>query len=150
MRRPLTEPPGSLHVPREIFGYRGLCLQPAGSVALAGAGLETAGCSGAAAQKWTFTTRGEVRHRASGLCLRDGEDGRPALAACATGDARQAWLRAFSGDLVGHSGLCLDVAGASASDPAPVILWPCTASGSENQKWWSFYPEVQGSGGPPN
>jgi hypothetical protein len=149
MRKPLTEPSGSLKVPREIFGYQGKCLQPIDQTPHNGTLLEMRSCNGSAGQKWKFTTAGAVRHDASGLCLRDQAGARPSLGTCST-SAAQKWLRALDGNLIGNSGRCADVEGASQAEGAAVLSWPCPAGGSENQKWWSFYPEVSSNGGSPN
>ncbi|WP_432136968.1 glycoside hydrolase [Streptomyces sp. bgisy154] len=94
-------------------------------------GAALAGCTGDAAQSWSYDARGALK--GSQGYLTAGSGGLTATASF-TGAAGQRWLLNGNGQIVSEaSGKCLDVSGRSTADRARVIVYSCT--GGDNQAW---------------
>lgn len=124
--------------PQRIFGQAGKCLRPDADPDNAGL-LVLSSCTGDGAEWWTFAGDGTLV--VGDQCLHAGPDAnmtRPQLGDC-DGAADTVWTRETDGELVAAGGRCLNVAGGSTDDGAPVVLWTCTPS-ARNEKWFSAYP----------
>jgi hypothetical protein len=114
----------------------GRCLDVPGAAAVDGATLQIYDCTGAAGQKWTASTSGELRTLGS-MCLDDpsgGASDTPVTVSTCHGGANQQWVPQADGTVRNvATGLCLDVSEAATDNETPVIVYECHAG--DNQRW---------------
>ncbi|MFJ4908979.1 ricin-type beta-trefoil lectin domain protein [Streptomyces sp. NPDC093249] len=125
-------PPGGA-----LTGPAGKCPDVAGGAPADGAPVQSYGCNGTAAQRWTLAGDGSVR--ALGTCLdvtggSTADGARVQLYNC-NGTAAQRWRYDPATHDVVHTGAdkCLDVTGGSSADGTRAQIWSRT--GGANQKW---------------
>ena len=113
----------------------GKCLDVPGASQTNGTGLIIYTCNGAANQRWTQTTAGELRVYNNTKCMEAGASaGSRAVINSCTGSNSQKWTFNANGTVTNvQSGLCLDVNAGSTANNAAVIVWTC--HGGANQTW---------------
>ncbi len=113
-----------------------LCLEVAGGGDNLRGAIQTAACSDAAAQQFTYVA-GNALQTSGGLCvdvyMARGNDGDPIVAYTCNGGTNQQWTISDRGQIVGMRGKCLDIPGARTALGTAMILWSC--HGDSNQRW---------------
>jgi alpha-galactosidase len=133
-----TPPPGDSGALHAVGA--GKCLDVPNSSTTPGTQVDIWDCNGAANQRWTRTSSGQLTVTLGGsqLCLDAYNNQTTAGTKVETwtcnGGANQQWSVNSNGTVTStQSGLCLDVTGASTANGALAELWTC--NGGSNQQW---------------
>jgi len=117
------------------------CLDISGGNSAPGGNVQIWPCNGTAAQRWHFTTSGELRGATGpNLCLETTNGGTANGTNIRTntcnGSNAQKWTRTAAGELrsVLAPNMCIDVANGGTAAGTNVQLWTC--NGLKNQRWF--------------
>ncbi|GIF17982.1 streptogrisin C [Actinoplanes tereljensis] len=119
-----------------ISDWNGKCVDVPNSNFSDGVALQTWGCNGTGAQKWTFVNG--TLQTSNGKCM-DVAWGSTANGAViqivgCSGNAAQQFVLSAAGDLVNpQANKCIDIKDWNGNDGAGLQLWDC--AGTANQKW---------------
>lgn len=122
----------------------GMCVEPPGATAQAGADMVQGRCLDLPRQQWSLRDvagRQQIVNGANRLCLEvkggSKDDGAVVVQAVCSGRARQLWTAVAKDDwnqvVAAHSGKCLDVRKASLDDGAKLVQRTCGTA--ESQAW---------------
>jgi chitinase len=120
----------------------GTCMDVKGGVSTAGTAVQISTCTGAAGQKFTTTTAGEIRVTIGGVtqCLDayagGTANGTKLIIWPCQGSANQKWTQTAGNALVStKSSRCLDINGSNPANGTAVVLWDCKNGGNGSQTW---------------
>jgi hypothetical protein len=118
------------------------CMDVKGGVSTAGTAVQISTCTGAAGQKFTTTSAGEIRVTIGSVtqCLDPNggatANGTKLIIWPCTGGNNQKWTQQGNNSFIGtKSGRCLDINGSNSANGTPVVLWDCKNGGNGSQTW---------------
>jgi hypothetical protein len=120
-----------------VGGQSGRCLDVPGGSTTNGTQTQLWDCTGAAQQKWTYTSSKQLMVYGN-KCLdangRGTSDGTAVIIWDCNGQNNQQWNVNANGTITGvQSGLCVDASGAGTANGTRIHLWSC--HGGSNQQW---------------
>ena len=120
-----------------VGGQSGRCLDVPGGSTTNGTQIQLWDCTGAAQQKWTYTS-GKQLMVYGNKCLdangRGTSNGTTVIIWDCNGQNNQQWNINSNGTITGvQSGLCVDASGAATANGTRIHLWSC--HGGSNQQW---------------
>ncbi|MHB1596038.1 MAG: ricin-type beta-trefoil lectin domain protein [Streptosporangiaceae bacterium] len=121
-------------VGKEIKGYGGKCLADYNGIMAPGNKIDIWNCTGSAAQKWRYTTKGALIVLGSCASALTGTSGTPIMFIPCIGNRHQLWTHRRNGEYaLKAGGLCLTDPGWSKKNGTQMILRPC--KDTSNQRW---------------
>ncbi|WIM94498.1 RICIN domain-containing protein [Actinoplanes oblitus] len=132
---PSSPPPGGA---QQLVGEQsGRCADVPNSSTANGTQVQLWDCSGAAGQRWTYTSGRQLQVYGTKCLDANGQgtaNGTAVIIWDCNGQANQQWNVNANGTVTGQqSGLCLDANGAGTANGTRLILWAC--NGGANQRW---------------
>jgi poly(3-hydroxybutyrate) depolymerase len=132
---PTTPPPSGAQ--KLVGAQSGRCVAVPNSSTTNGTQVQLGDCTGAANQRWTYTSGRQLQVYGNKCLDANGQgtsNGTAVIIWDCNGQANQLWNLTASGTITGQqSGLCLDASGAGTANGTPLILWSC--NGGANQRW---------------
>jgi streptogrisin C len=119
-----------------ISDWNGKCVDVPNSNFSDGVALQTWGCNGTGAQKWTFVngTLQTSNNKCMDVAWGSTAGGAVIQIATCSGNAAQQFVLSAAGDLVNpQANKCVDIKDWNGNDGAGLQLWDC--AGTANQKW---------------
>jgi hypothetical protein len=118
------------------------CLDVHGSASTAGTAVEISTCTGAANQKFTTTSTGQIQVTIGGVtnCLdangsQTGNGTKVIIWPCHSGTNQQ-WTHNADNSIRGvASGRCIDISGSATNNGNGAVLWDCKNGGNGSQTW---------------
>jgi Ricin-type beta-trefoil lectin domain len=127
---PPPPPPGG-----PIRGFAGKCVDDFRNSTADRNKIDIWTCNGTAAQRFTFTSNGELQ--VNGKCIDDrafGHSGTKVVLFTCNGGSNQRWTHKANGEYVlAFRGLCLDDPAFSRTNGTQLVVWSC--NGGANQRW---------------
>ena len=117
-----------------IRGFAGKCVDDFRSSTADRNKIDIWDCNGTAAQRFTFTSNGELQVR--GKCIDDpafGHSGTKVILFTCNGGSNQRWIHTGGSYVLVFRHLCLDDPAFSRTDGTPLDVWSC--NNGANQKW---------------
>ncbi len=114
-----------------------MCIDASRATAVAKGPAQLAPCTGAPAQQFTWQSNGTVSTYGGQMCLDDyhgrGNDMDTIIVYTCQNLPNEHWIHNSSGEIVGISGKCIDIAHAAVTKGSPIILYACHQG--TNQEW---------------